>query len=253
MGWWIHGDDGDDGRGWRVVTDGDAALFPSVLPDKLLGRALGGAESKHAPKKLFYAGSMGIPVPGPRVSVIGSRDASDEGIEEARNLARYLASRDVVVVSGLARGIDTAVHRAAIESGGKTIAVLGTPLDRSSPKKNTELQKEIMKNHLAISQYPVDHITLPRDFANRNNTMALISDATVVVEARDASGSLRHAEESLRLGRPLFVCKAMHDDDGLEWPADVAKSGAMVLTDYSDVVECVRSAAFERPGSLFRT
>src|SRR5206468_7057488 len=128
----------------------------SVLsPEELLG-PLNDVERKHAPLKLFASGPMEIPVPRPRLAIIGSRKASGKSLDVVGEIAKALVKKRVVIVSGLAEGIDTAAHRAAIDSGGRTIAVLGTPLDRVYPQKNTELQQEIMRNHLAISQFPID-------------------------------------------------------------------------------------------------
>ena len=127
--------------------------------------------------------------------------------------SKRLIENKVTIVSGLAKGIDTAGHKTAIEIGGKTIAVIGTPVNRVYPKENTDLQEEIMKNHLVISQYPVGHKTTPKDFIFRNRTMALISDATVIVEAGDSSGSLHQGWETLRIGRPLFICKSVLENN----------------------------------------
>ena len=110
---------------------------------------------------------------------------------EAGDIARVLTREGkAVIVSGLARGIDTAAHKAAIEAGGKTIAVLGTPLDRTYPAENKALQAEIIKNHLAVSQFRVGSEVFSSNFIRRNRVMALIADASVIVEAGESSGSL---------------------------------------------------------------
>ena len=203
----------------------------------LLGRSLNDIESKYAPKVIFYKGSIEPPLPCPRVSIIGSRGASEEGLLEAKEISKRLIENRVTIVSGLAKGIDTAGHKTAIEYGGKTIAVIGTPLNRVYPKENTDLQEEIMKNHLVISQYPVGHKTTPKDFVFRNRTMALISDATVIVEAGDSSGSLHQGWETLRIGRPLFICKSVVQDNELKWPKEMIKYGAMELDEPLDILE----------------
>ena len=143
----------------------------------------------------------------------------------------------MAIISGLAKGIDTAGHKTAIECGGKTIAVLGTPLDRTYPKENSPLQEEIMMNHLAISQYPAGHKTTPKDFVLRNRTMAIISDATVIVEAGESSGSLHQGWETLRIGRPLFICKAVAESKVLAWPKKMIDYGAMMLDEHADILE----------------
>src|SRR5438034_11768458 len=90
-----------------------------------------------------------------RVAIIGSRKASAKGLSTAAHIASVLSKKGVVVVSGLAEGIDTAAHETAIREGGRTVAVLGTPLNRVYPQKNSHLQHEIMTNHLVISQFPI--------------------------------------------------------------------------------------------------
>ncbi|MDH5431107.1 MAG: DNA-protecting protein DprA [Nitrosopumilus sp.] len=213
------------------------AEYPSIQLENLLGRPLNDIESKFKPKIIFYEGSMEIPVPCPRVSIIGSRDASAKGLSEAKEISKILIENGVVIVSGLAKGIDTVGHKTAIEYGGKTIAVIGTPLNKVYPKENFELQEEIMKNHLVISQYPVGHPTTPKDFVLRNRTMALISDATVIVEAGESSGSLHQGWETLRIGRPLFICKDVVENDKLEWPEKMIQYGAMKLDESTDILE----------------
>ncbi len=142
----------------------------------------------------------------------------------------------------MAEGIDTAAHRASIEAGGRTIAVLGTPLDHAYPSKNSKLQKEIMNNHLAISQFPIGHPTRPKDFVLRNRTMALISNASIIVEAGETSGSLHQGWEALRLGRPLFIWKSIASDSSLSWPGKMMRYGALELTDPEQVVDMLPSS-----------
>lgn len=208
---------------------------------KLLGRTLNDVETKYAPKILHVKGPMEIPLPRPRVSIIGSRKASENGIGNAKKITRTLTENQTVIVSGLAEGIDTAAHEAAISAGGKTIAVLGTPLNKVYPRKNLQLQQEIMSNHLAISQFSIGHTTTPKDFVLRNRTMALISDATIIVEAGDSSGSLHQGWEALRLGRPLFIWKAVLNNKQLSWPEKMLRYGAMELDDPMDAFEVLPS------------
>lgn len=202
----------------------------------LLGRQLKILEKKNAPQAIYCEGSLGYPLILPRVSIIGSRKASDIYLESAKQIARILTRKNVTIVSGLAKGIDTAAQQSAIEQNGKTIAVLGTPLNKTYPKENAELQKEIMKNHLAITQYPVGHYTSPRDFAIRNHLMALISDASVIVQAADGSGTLHHGWETLRLGKPLFICKQA---SSMRWNKEMIEHGAMELKDPEDIFDFI--------------
>lgn len=215
--------------------------FFTLTTEELLGRPLNDVEEKFAPKTLFVVGKMQIPLPRPRVSIVGSRKASPEGLEASASIAKTLVRKEVVIVSGLAEGIDTAAHTATISEGGHTIAVLGTPINKVYPQKNYELQQAIMRNHLVISQFPVGHKTMPKDFVLRNRTMALISDATIIVEAGDTSGSLHQGWEALRLGRSLFVWKSILENPKLNWPEKMLEYGAVELSDPRDVFDVLPS------------
>jgi DNA processing protein len=196
----------------------------------LLG-PLNEVERKHAPDALFTAGDTRLLEQGARVSIVGFPEASPEGIRCATKFASLLAKRSIVVVSGLAEGIDTAAHTAAITRGGRTIAVIATPLDQVYPKQNAALQHRIARDHLLISQFPQGSPARRRNFLLRSRTMALISDATVIIEARDDSDSLQQAREALRLGRPLFIAKSVADDPSLTWPGAMLGYGARILSD----------------------
>jgi DNA processing protein len=212
-------------------------LYTSISPQELLGRPLNEVEQKFAPSKLFLSSGKGIPLSGPRVAIVGSRKASHQGILLAQEVASFLVEKSVIVVSGLAEGIDTAAHEAAIRQGGSTVAVLGTPLDKSYPARNDRLQKTIMHDHWAISQFPIGYPTQPKNFVIRNRTMALISDASIIVEAGESSGSLHQGWEALRLGRPLFISKVITDNASLKWPKKMMDYGAVELTEFEEVIE----------------
>jgi DNA processing protein len=214
----------------------------STSPEELLGRPLNEIEQKFAPTKLFLTIGNGIPLPGPRVAIVGSRKASSQGIRLTQEIASFLAGRKVIIVSGLAEGIDTAAHEEAIRQGGLTVAVLGTPLDRIYPAKNGGLQKTIMRGHWAISQFPVGYPTEPKNFVIRNRTMALISDASIIVEAGETSGSLLQGWEALRLGRPLFISKLITGNASLRWPKKMMDYGANELTEFENVIDILPSS-----------
>jgi DNA processing protein len=214
----------------------------TYAPSTLLGRPLNDVEARNAPTRLYTAGPMQIPIPRPRVAIVGSREATPEGIEDADLIARVLVDKGVTIVSGLAKGIDASAHRAAIRVGGKTIAVLGTPLDKGYPAQNADLQAEIIKHHLAVSQFRVGSPVYKSNFVIRNRTMALIADASVVVQAGETSGTLSQAWEALRLGRPLFIWKPIFETS-LKWPKEMEKYGAIKLSDPKDVLQILPSAA----------
>lgn len=194
----------------------------------LLG-PLNEVEKKNAPMELSLAGDRSLLLEGVRVAIVGSRRASEEGREAAESLSRAIVEHNIVVVSGLASGIDTVAHETAIEHGGRTIAVLGTPLDQVYPAENRALQERIMERHLAVSQFPSRSRGGRERFPMRNRTMALLTDATVIVEAGEGSGSLHQGWEALRLGRPLFLLEFVLRRQPLEWPKEMRRYGAQVL------------------------
>ncbi|HTR84301.1 MAG TPA: DNA-processing protein DprA, partial [Reyranella sp.] len=157
---------------------------------------------------VFAAGDVSL-VKRPCVSVIGTRKVSPEGAARARRAAKELAQRGVVVVSGLAEGVDSEAMMAAMASGGRTIGVIGTPLSRAYPAKNAALQEEVYRDHLLISQFAEGASTLRSSFPQRNKLMAFISNASIIIEASDTSGTLHQAAECQRLGRWLFIARSV--------------------------------------------
>lgn len=185
--------------------------------------------------RIFYAGELSI-IARPSVSIVGTRKASPEGAARARKLARGMAEAKVSVVSGLAYGIDTQALTAAIEHGGRTVGVIGTPLDKASPAQNARLQEKIYSEHLLISQFEVGENVYPSNFPKRNKLMAAISDGTIVVEASDTSGTLHQSAECIRLGRWLFILRSVAEDASLTWPAKFLKYDKCVVVDTIDDV-----------------
>lgn len=160
----------------------------------------GPVEEKNAPDVLYTAGDTALLTEGSRVAIVGSRKATPDGIKRAQAVTRALVQQGIIVVSGLAEGIDTVAHRTAIEEGGRTIAVLGTPLSKAYPAMNAGLLEEIKRDHLAISQFPEGYPGKSENFPRRNRTMALICDATIVIEASEKSGTRHQGWEAIRLG-----------------------------------------------------
>ncbi|MBI5362002.1 MAG: DNA-protecting protein DprA [Planctomycetes bacterium] len=204
--------------------------------DDILG-PLDEVERYHAPKRLYLEGDAALLQRTVRVAVVGSRDASALGLRRARRISTELARERIVVVSGLARGVDHAAHTAAIEAGGRTIAVIGTPLDRVYPPEHAELQAEFARAHLVVSQFGPKDETGRWSFPERNRTMALLSHATVIVEAGDSSGTLHQAWEALRLGRPTFFMRSLLEDTTLAWPRKLLDHGAQPLASVQDVLD----------------
>jgi DNA processing protein len=210
--------------------------------EQILGRPLTPAERLRAPAILYCSGSMEIPVSAPKIAVVGTREPAD--IQRAVEVARAVVEAGGVVVSGLARGVDTIAHWTAIKKGGKTIAVLGTPLGRFYPRENKELQRLIMKEHLAVSQFPPGTRTMSEHFLIRNRTIALLSDVAVITEAEERSGTIAVGWECIRLGRPLLLHESMR---GLSWVKQMLTRGLLVRTfsDVGDIVEVIDSLSIE--------
>lgn len=204
------------------------AIYEYTAED-LLG-PLNAVERKNAPERLFLAGNVELVRRGTRVSIVGSRKASKEGLARARAFAKALVERGIIVVSGLAEGVDGAAHEAALAAGGHTVAVIGTPLDQVYPAKHRALQDRLMSEQLVVSQFPSGYPVQPKTFPMRNRTMALLTDATVIVEAGEKSGTLHQGWEALRLGRLLFLMESVATDATLSWPKEMVRYGAQVLS-----------------------
>jgi DNA processing protein len=163
------------------------------------------SELHDPPARLFLRGSRPELLGGRAVAVVGARSCSSYGAQVARTLGRELAANGVVVVSGLARGIDGEAHRGALESGGATIAVLGCGIDRDYPAAHAGLASRIAELGLIVSEYPPGTEPAPWRFPARNRLIAALALATVVVEARERSGALITADFALELGRDVFA------------------------------------------------
>jgi DNA processing protein len=218
----------------RGTSEGSARA--GVSPEGLIG-PLTAIERRFAPKRLFLEGTAKLPLVHPRVAIVGTRVPSAEGGQLAREIASGLARSGVSVVSGLARGVDTAVHTSVIGAGGYTIAVLGTPLNRVYPAENNALQQEIARNHLVVSQFPEGSRVWPSNFVDRNRTMALIADASVIIESGDTGGSLSQGWETLRLGHPLFIHDREFSKTELQSPSKMAEYGAIRFREAADILE----------------
>jgi DNA processing protein len=146
----------------------------------------------------------------------------------------------MVVVSGLARGIDTEALTAAIEAGGRVIGVIGTPLNRFYPAENRLIQEQIRDEHLLISPFAPRQRVRDWNFPMRNRLMAALTDATAIVEAGDGSGTLYQARECLRLQRWLFIARSLIENPALGWPATfLGQPRVMALVSAGDVISAL--------------
>jgi DNA processing protein len=182
-----------------------------------------------APPVLWYRGSLGC-FDHPIVAIVGSRAASAVAMETARTLATDLAARGITVVSGLARGVDSAAHRGALQTG-LTIAVLGSGVDHVYPPEHAPLANEIAVNGLVVSEYPPGTLPLAFHFPMRNRLISGLSRAVVVIEASDKSGSLITAACAAEQGREVMAV-----------PGNVLsgrnRGGHALIRDGAKIVEC---------------
>lgn len=189
---------------------------------------------------LYFQGNWSL-TSEPAVAVVGTRKPSPEAIKRAEHLAKMLVKDQYTVISGLAEGIDTAAHTSAIAAGGQTIAVIGTPLGHVYPKSNAALQKKIAQDYLLISQVPVERYDAQNFrtnrffFPERNKTMSALTEATIIVEAGETSGTLVQAREALRQNRKLFIMNSCFERSDLTWPRRFQEMGAVRVHTYADV------------------
>jgi DNA processing protein len=169
------------------------------------------------------------------VAVVGTRQPTDPGLQRAKKMARLLTDAGVTVVSGLARGIDTAAHQATLERGGRTIAVVGTGILRCYPKENTELAARITAAGAVVSQFWPSAPPASWSFPRRNATMSGIAQGTVVIEASATSGAKMQARLALQHGKKVFLPRSLVEN--YPWAATYAKErNARVVNDVQDVV-----------------
>lgn len=207
-------------------------------PERLL-------EARHPIRLFYFNGDIDL-CDTDCVSVVGARQCTEAGAKRARKLAHLLVKSGFTVVSGLAAGIDTNALEQAIEDGGRVIGVIGTSIDDYYPKENRVLQDKIASDHLLISQVPFFKYsrqswkTNRYYFPERNKTMSALSQATVIVEASDTSGTLTQAQACIQQGRKLFILDSCFENPDITWPAKYQKKGAIRVKDFSTIIDALR-------------
>jgi DNA processing protein len=179
------------------------------------------------PPLIFVAGGLD-PGDAKSVAVIGSRQASPAGIDTARRTAEQLVGTGYVVTSGLAAGIDTAAHTAALDAGGRTLAVIGTGLNHAYPPRNAELQRRLARECAVISRFWPEEPPSRQGFPLRNATMSGVTLGTVIVEASATSGTRIQARQALAHGRPVFL---MSPIESQPWASELAARPGVYLVD----------------------
>lgn len=187
---------------WLQASEPASPRQALVLGDPAYPRLL--LETADPPLLLYLLGRAEL-LAAPSVAVVGSRNPSPQGAENARAFGRALSSEGITVVSGLARGIDGAAHEGALEAAGSTIAVVGTGLDRVYPRRHLALAHRIASAGLVVSEYALGTPPLPPNFPRRNRLIAGLARGTLVVEAALQSGSLITARLAAEAGRDVFA------------------------------------------------
>ena len=190
------------------------------------------------------------------IAVVGSRRATPQGVLAAERIAAGLAAAGFTVVSGLARGIDAAAHRGALAAGGRTIAVLGSGLNRIYPAEHRAMAESIASRGALLSEFPYGAPPLARHFPERNRVIAWMTWATVVVEAARDSGSLITANLALDGGRAVFAVPGPIDAPGSEGTNGILREGAILCRSAEDVLQDLAAQVSEaarlrarRPGA----
>jgi len=172
------------------------------------------------PPILFVRGEL-IPGDARSIAIVGTRRPTQQGVETAQSIVRDVASTGYAIVSGLAQGIDTAAHVTTLESGGRTVAVIGTGLRRSYPATNADLQSRLARESAVISQFWPDQPPTQKTFPMRNVVMSGFAVATVVVEASDTSGARMQARFALGHGRAVCLQRRVLGHDCAQHYAQV--------------------------------
>lgn len=195
------------------------------------------AKTNEAPRFLYIRGKKSLLFEERTVAVVGSRQASETAKERTRKLVDALGKNGITIVSGLAKGIDVTAHSEALQKGLNTIAVIGTNLNQYYPLENKEVQLEIERKGLVVSQFSPASKTQRWFFPLRNGVMSGISLATVIMEAGETSGALKQADFALKQGRQILIPESALRMETISWPKKYVERGATVVNKPSDVLE----------------
>ncbi len=195
-------------------------------------------EISNPPERLYYKGDINI-LNDFCIAIVGTRLCSDYGREATRLIVKGLVESGIIIVSGLAYGIDEEAHKKTLELGGKTIAVLGSGLDDKSiyPPRNKKLAEEIVKSGgLLLSEFPEGMVPLPQNFPQRNRIISGLSKGVVVMEAKEKSGALITAKFALEQNREVFALPGPIFNLNSFGPNELIKSGAKIITSCEDIL-----------------
>lgn len=225
------------------VKDSFAKLTDDVIlvkkGDGIYSKLL--ADTQGTPPFLFLKGNVHL-LNEKSVCVVGSRNATIDSMKKTEKIVKSLIKRNLVVNAGLAKGIDTVTHKSALQNGGRTIAVIGTPINQYYPKENKELQLAIEEKGLVVSQFPPCNPVYRWNFPTRNGTMSGISLATIIMEAGETSGALKQADYALKQGRDVLIPQLALNNSSLSWPKKYIKKGAHSFKNLKEVLEILNKA-----------
>ena len=210
--------------GARIITPEDDE-YPAAL------------KTIHDPPLALYVLGQILPKDSKAIGIVGSRSTSHYGLTAADRLAYQLGQTGFTVVSGLARGTDTAAHSGALKSGGQTIAVLGGALDCLYPPENAELAKKISKSGAVVSEYPMGRKADRMTFPYRNRIISGMSMGVLVTESAIKGGSMHSAEAAMEQGRTVFALPGRIDMPGARGPHMLIKNGAKLVERIDDILE----------------
>lgn len=210
--------------GVRIITPLDDE-YPGML------------KTIHDPPLSLYVRGHLLPQDAKGMAIVGSRSTSHYGLNAADRLAYQLGQTGFTVVSGLARGTDTAAHRGALKSGGRTIAVLGGALDCLYPPENAELAEKIARHGAVISEYPMGRQADRMTFPYRNRIISGLSMGVLLIESAIKGGSMHTAEAAMEQGRTVFALPGRIDMPGARGPHMLIKNGAKLVESLDDILE----------------
>ncbi|MDO8470040.1 MAG: DNA-processing protein DprA [bacterium] len=223
------------------VVNADISRVPAT--DESYPRQL--RETPGCPSELFVRGSL-PPAGTPHIAIVGTRKATHDGLMVAREIARDLARHGIVVVSGLALGIDAAAHEGALQGGGRTVAVLANGLDTVYPPSHEQLARRILeRNGCLLSEYPLGTPAFPSQFLARNRIVSGLALATVIIEAPARSGTLVTAKYALEQGREVFVLPGPARHPNFAGSHRLIREGARLIATADDILEDLGLAASE--------
>jgi DNA processing protein len=217
----------------KMLADLGATVF--TLADPRYPKLL--REAYDPPVVLYCLGDLERAMAQPAIAVVGSRQCSTYGRNVAESLSRELAERGVTIISGLARGIDSAAHRGAIEARGLTVAVMGTGLDMVYPKENRKLAEKITEQGALLTEFALSTPPLPQNFPFRNRVISGLALGVLVVEGAERSGSLITARMAYEQGRDVFAVPGNITSSKSFGPNYLIKDGAKLVQTWRDVVD----------------